>query len=74
MLMGYMVIAVIGGVMSVIAGLVVHLSVLYILALALLSANASVLGFALLRFALFKVRRKAGLLPRTLQQKAIEPF
>ncbi len=73
MLIGYTVIAVISGAMSVIAGLVIHLSVLELLTFMVLSANASVLGFALLRFALFKVRRKADLLPRTMQQKAIRP-
>jgi hypothetical protein len=67
MSMGYTVIAVAGGaIVSVMAGLVLHLSVLQFLILVVLSANASVLGSALLKL-LWKARSPTG----TVQQKSI---
>ncbi len=69
MAMGYAVIAVIGGaIVPAIAELVVHLSVLHLVALVLLSANASVLGIALLNFF-----RSAGWSTGPVQQNPIRP-
>jgi hypothetical protein len=68
MAMGYTVIAVIGGAISVIAGLVFHLSVLHLLAVVVLSASASVLGIALLNS--FRI---AGWSTGPVQQNPIRP-
>ena len=67
MSMGYTVIAVVGGaIVSVMVGLVLHLSVLQFLILVVLSANASVLGIVLL-----KLLWKAGSPTGTVSQKPI---
>ncbi len=69
MAMGYAVIAVIGeAIVSAIAELVIHLSVLHLLTLVVLSANASVLGIALLNFF-----RSAGWPTGPIQQNPIRP-
>ncbi len=69
MAMGYTVVAVTGGaIVSVIAGLVVHLSILHLLSLMVLSANASVLGIALL-----KVFRETGWSTEPVQQNPLRP-
>ncbi len=67
MAMGYTVIVVIGGaITSIMAGLVLHLSVLQFLIFVVLSTNACVIAIAFV-----KLRWKAGLLTGTVQQKLI---
>ena len=67
--MGCTIIAAIGGaIVSGVAGLVLHLSILKLLTLVVLATNASVLGFALL-----KLFRKARWSTGLVQQNPVRP-